>query len=75
MLEKEKKKIHEAYDLITEEVLTLRSAESADEQSYHGESWRLINEIIGRKTAKKGIVKTKSRKKESISGIPTSKDS
>ena len=29
--------------------------ETADEESRHKESWRLINEITGARTAKKGI--------------------
>ena len=36
--------------------------ESADIRSQHGESWRLINEISGRMTAQKGILKGKSTK-------------
>ena len=35
----------------------IKRVENANEISKHGESWRLINEISGRKAAKKGIIK------------------
>ena len=55
-------KLQEKYNLVTEEELekAMRSLEIADEKSRHSESWKLINLITGRKTAKKGIIKAKS---------------
>ena len=39
----------------------IKKVEEADSKSQHGESWKLINEISGRKTSKKGISKVKSQ--------------
>ena len=39
----------------------IKKVEEADSKSQHGESWKLINEISGRKTSKKGILKGKSQ--------------
>jgi len=39
----------------------ITKVEQADANSKHGMSWRLINEITGRKDAKKGIIKGKSK--------------
>ena len=63
-LQSEKGKLQETYDLVTEEELesAIRSVELADERSNHGESWKLVNQFTGRKTAKKGIIKGKSAK-------------
>ena len=58
-----KKELQETYDLITEEELdkAIKEVENADERAKHGESWKLINEISGRKAAKTGIIKGKSK--------------
>ena len=62
-LQKAKTKLQEAYDTVTEEELSemIRKVEVADENSSHGQSWRLINTITGRKAAKKGILKGNSK--------------
>ena len=39
----------------------IKKVEEADSKSQHGESWKLINEISGRKTSKKAILKDKSQ--------------
>ena len=39
----------------------IRKVEESDAKSKHRESWRLINEISGRKAAKKGIIKGNSK--------------
>ena len=39
----------------------ITQVENADARSKHGESWRLINTITGRKAAKKEIIKGKSK--------------
>ena len=61
-LQSAKKKLQETYDIITGEELekAIRGVEDADEKSRHGESWKLINNLTGRKTAKKGIIKGNS---------------
>ena len=41
--------------------LMIKKVEEADSKSQHGESWKLINEINGRKTSKKGILKGNSQ--------------
>ena len=58
-----KNKLQETYDMITEEELekAIKEVENADERAKHGESWKLINEISGRKSAKTGIIKGKSK--------------
>ena len=62
-LQEKKNSLQEVYNEITEEDLEhmIRQVEKADETSKHGESWKLINSISGRKTAKKGILKGKDR--------------
>ena len=35
----------------------IRQVENADAQSKHGESWKIINRIAGRKCARKGMIK------------------
>ena len=54
-----KKNLQDTYDLITEEEIegAIKEVEEADEKSKHGRSWKLINEISGRKSAKTGIIK------------------
>ena len=39
----------------------IRNVELTDENSRHGESWKLINKITGRKSAKRGVLKGISR--------------
>ena len=64
-LQTEKNHLQAEYDEAFEKELNqmIAKVESADIRSQHGESWRLINEISGRKTAKKGILKGKSTRK------------
>ena len=52
-----------AYNDIKEKELEgmIKKVEEADSKSQHGESWKLINEISGRKPSKKGILKGKSQ--------------
>ena len=42
----------------------IKRVEEADSRSQYGESWKLINEISGRKTYKKEYSEVKARKKE-----------
>ena len=58
-----KQKLQKAYKDIEEEELDemIRQVEEADDKSKHGESWKLINKITGRKVGKQGIVKGKSK--------------
>ena len=62
-MERYKSKLHEQYNITIEEDLDkmIRQVETADEESRHKENCRLIDEITGRKTAKKGIVKAKDK--------------
>ena len=62
-LQEKKKSLQIMYDVIQEEELSemITKVEQADANSKHGMSWRLINEITGRKDAKKGIIKGKSK--------------
>ena len=57
-----KEELQNTYDKIAEEELekAIREVEMADEKARHGESWKLINEISGRKSAKTGILKGSS---------------
>ena len=54
-----KNSLQDAYNFIDEEELNrlIRKMETADANSKHGQSWRLINEMAGRKTTKQGILK------------------
>lgn len=63
-MERYKSKLLEQYNFTIEEDLDkmIRLVETADEESRHKESWRLIDEITGGKTAKKGIIKAKDKK-------------
>ena len=58
-----KQRFQETYKEIEEEELEemIKKVEEADEKSKHGESWKLINKITGRKEGKQGIVKGKSK--------------
>jgi len=62
-LKEVKKGLQEAYTTVESEHLDemISLVEEADEKSRHGESWKLINHITGRKSAKKGIIKGKSK--------------
>ena len=62
-LQKCKSKLQQTYDVIAEEELDemLREVESADVRSKHRESWRLINQITGRKSAKRSIIKANNK--------------
>ena len=59
LLQMAKDKLSNAYNIVEAEVLDeqIRQVENADERSRHGESWKLINEISGRKKSQKGIIK------------------
>ena len=54
-----KKALEEAYNAVTEEDLSckLKEVEMAHSNSKHGQSWRLINDITGRKASAKGQLK------------------
>ena len=58
-----KAKLQEAYDAVTEEELStmINRVHAANSSNQHGESWKLINKITGRKAAKRGILKGKSQ--------------
>ena len=62
-LQKAKTKLFETYDAITEDELSdmVKQVEMSDENRNHGESWKLINSITGRKNSKKGILKGESK--------------
>ena len=55
--------LQKAYDTISEEDLDklIAEVESADAKSKHAESWKLINEITGRKSVKQAIIKANSK--------------
>ena len=58
-----KEKIRNAYKDIQEEELDglIKRVENADDRSKHGESWKLIDKITGRKNGKQGILKGKTK--------------
>ena len=62
-LQAEKTKLADMYDTVQEEELLemIKQVESADAKSKHGESWKLINKISGRTSAKRGIIKGNSK--------------
>ena len=62
-LQFEKQNLQEAYNVISEEELEslIQKVENADSTHRHAESWKLINEISGRKSAKKGVLKGNSK--------------
>ena len=62
-LQKAKAKLQEAYDAVTEDELSemVTHVEMSDECRNHGESWKLINSITGRKNTKTGILKGQSK--------------
>ena len=62
-LQSKKEELKQAYNEIQEEELDemIGRVEDASARNKHGESWRLINSITGRKSAKRGIIKGNSR--------------
>ena len=64
MLQDEKANLKNVYDQAYEEELErlISKVEQADARAKHAESWKLINEISGRKAPKKGILKGNSSK-------------
>ena len=64
-LQAAKENLQTAYNDIKEKELEgmNKKVEEGDSKSQHGESWKLINEISGRKTSKKGILKGKIQEK------------
>ena len=61
-VERHKSKLHEQYNTKMEDLDNMiRHVETADEEFRHEESWRLFNEITGRRTAKKGVIKVKDK--------------
>lgn len=60
--ERNRRKLHEQNNTKMEDLdKMIRQVETADEEFRHEESWRLFNEITGRRTAKKGIIKVKDK--------------
>ena len=70
-LQAAKENLQTAYNDIKEKELEgmITKVEEADSKLQHGESWKLINEISGRKTSIKGILKGKSQE-ERIKAYP-----
>lgn len=62
-LQKSKSNLQEAYDLAIEEELSemIDKVEACEAEGSHGQSWKLINEVTGRKPAKKGVLKGNSK--------------
>ena len=62
-LQKEKQELQVEYTTAEEEEIeeTIQSIEAANAQSEHGKSWKLINELTGRKNTKRGILKASSQ--------------
>ena len=63
VLKQEKANLKLNYDLAFEEELEhlIAKVEDADIRAQHAESWKLINEISGRKSAKTGMIKGKNK--------------
>ena len=59
-----KKSLGDTYEQVSEENLTskLKEVETAHINSKHGKSWKLINEISGRLTTRKGQIKGSTQK-------------
>ena len=59
-----KRELEEAYKSVTEEDLSSKQKEleMAHANSKHGQSWRLINDITGRKASAKGQLKGNTQK-------------
>ena len=64
LMQNEKANLKSAYDQAFEKELDtmILRVETADSRAQHAESWRLINQISGRKVSKKGILKGHSSK-------------
>lgn len=64
LLQEQKANLKNVYDQAYEEELErmISKVEQADARAKHAESWKLINEISGRKAPKKGIIKGNSSK-------------
>ena len=62
-LQKEKSNLKSTYDQVFQEELEcmIKQVEDADIRAQHAESWKIINQISGRKAAKKGTIKGKSK--------------
>ena len=62
-LQSTKTKLKDVYDRAFEEELEnmISKVENADHRAQHALSWKLINEITGRKSTKKGIIKGSSK--------------
>ena len=62
-IQKEKEALIDEYATAEDEELTrqIRCFETANSQSQHSLSWKIINEITGRKSAKQGMIKGSSR--------------
>ena len=67
ILQRCKSSLQKAYDTISEEELNklIAKVESAHERFKHVKSWKLINQIIGRKSVKQAII-TENYKKHCI---------
>ena len=62
-LQRTKERLRKTYLQAEEKELDelIKQVESADNQRRHGESWKIINKITGRKTAKKSMIKGKTK--------------
>ena len=62
-LQEEKANLKSTYDQVFQEELEglIKQVEDADLRAQHAESWKIINQISGRKTAKKGIIKGRNK--------------
>ena len=62
-LQRKKECLQKTYLQVEEKELDemIKRVENADNQRRHGESWKIINKITGRKTAKKSMIKGKTK--------------
>ena len=62
-LRDEKANLKSTYDQVFQDELEglIKQVENADLRAQHSESWKIINQISGRKAAKKGIIKGKNK--------------
>ena len=62
-LQREKEALKSSYDRAREEELEsmIKQVENADARAQHAQSWKLINQISGRKSTKKGVIKGNSK--------------
>ena len=63
VVQKLKEQLNQTYDDINKEELDMlvRKVEFSNEQCRHRESWKLVNDISGRKTVKSVIIKAKNQ--------------